>query len=257
MRSGTMKKAKEPTRPCKNCGGKHWDKDCKKDSKCRRCGGKHLERSCSWSTDVECHKCKEKCHTQSVCTKQLKTNASNNASSIEQTLASTFHNFSVKNHRSLATTGNGIPHMAHCDNKCKIQGPTNKPWMKVKIEISPADYNELKHKAPIPTKKPPTISALADTGCDSSIAGLDLLRKMGLTKNDLLKISGINLKAANNSQIKLEGALIVKITGDGKNGNYSNKQILYITAEVEGVLLSRDTCIPRFARRLRRACAAG
>jgi len=66
---------RSPSRPCRVCGGNHWDKDCNKKKAstptrpCQHCGGEHYDNKCptlkralitaktKHKSDLSCHAC--------------------------------------------------------------------------------------------------------------------------------------------------------------------------------------------------------
>ena len=61
-------------------------------------------------------------------------------------------------------------------------------------------------------KFPVTASTMAmvDTGCSTMVAGMSFIRSLGLWPNDLLPVK-TDIRAANKTSIKIEGAIIVEI----------------------------------------------
>ena len=84
-----------------------------------------------------------------------------------------------------------------------------------------------------------TITAMADTGCQSCLAGTSLLRKLGLTPSNLFPVK-TKMRSANNEGIRLLGAILLKLSGsDAKGRIFSTKQMTYITNCSDTFFLSR------------------
>ena len=85
---------------------------------------------------------------------------------------------------------------------------------------------------------------MADTGCQSCLAGLCIIRKLGLDITNLIPVS-MQMHAANKNKINIMGAAILSISGSCPDGlTISTRQITYITDETDKFFfLSRDTCI--------------
>ncbi len=83
---------------------------------------------------------------------------------------------------------------------------------------------------------------VADTGCQSCIAGPDIIGTLGLRKSDLMKTKNL-MRAVNRSKVELLGLILVKFSGqDGANVVRSTKQVVYVTDSCKGVYLSREAC---------------
>ena len=65
------------------------------------------------------------------------------------------------------------------------------------------------------------------------------MKRLGLKTTDLLPVS-LKMHAANNSDIKILGAILVKIAEP--QGRRSSRQMVYITDHVSNLFLSRETC---------------
>ena len=62
------------------------------------------------------------------------------------------------------------------------------------------------------THKPVLTHAVADTGCQSCLAGIKVVRKLGLTKSDLIPVT-MKMHTANNKGIPILGAAILRFSG--------------------------------------------
>ena len=73
--------------------------------------------------------------------------------------------------------------------------------------------------------------------------GVDELRKLGLSKKDLLPVD-MKLNGANGSNIKIQGAIFVIISGRDTNGKqYETNQLCYVADKVGKLLLSKEALI--------------
>ena len=69
---------------------------------------------------------------------------------------------------------------------------------------------------------------MADTCCQSCLAGIKILHKIGLKQSDLIPVN-MKRHAANNKDIVILGAIIVRLSGkDGENRELETIQIVYI-----------------------------
>lgn len=81
------------------------------------------------------------------------------------------------------------------------------------------------------------VYAMADTGCQSCLAGSNIMRKLGLLPKDLVPVT-LKMHAANSNNIAILGAAIIRL-GNGK----SSRQIVYVTNATNKLFISRETCI--------------
>ena len=83
---------------------------------------------------------------------------------------------------------------------------------------------------------------MADTGCQSCLASLSIVRRLGLSEADLIPVT-TRMHAANNSGIRILGAIILRFTGTTEPGmNLETRQIVYVTNDSDRLFLSRETC---------------
>ena len=85
----------------------------------------------------------------------------------------------------------------------------------VTVTIVSDDYEALGFKVSTPTMTCPA-SAIADTGCQSCLAGLKLTRRLGLRLSDLIPVT-MRMHTATTGGIKILGAAILRFSGrDGR-----------------------------------------
>ena len=83
---------------------------------------------------------------------------------------------------------------------------------------------------------------MADTGCHSCLAVLKVMKKLGLSVRDLILVD-IEMHAANNNNIHILGATILRLSGkNNKGGEHSTRQIVYMTDNTDKLFLSREAC---------------
>lgn len=114
------------------------------------------------------------------------------------------------------------------------------PYVNIEVSLHPDDLRTFGCSASPPTK-PATIRAMADTGCQSCLAGVGILNKLGLRPADLIPVS-LQLQTANCQNINILGAITLTFTGNGPHGPVQSKQLTYITDESDKVFLSREAC---------------
>ena len=75
-----------------------------------------------------------------------------------------------------------------------------------------------------------------------TVAGMNLVHSLGLTKRELIPLA-TKVNAANNSGLGLLGGILITITGKNKNGNHrETRQLCYISDMVYTLYLSEQAC---------------
>lgn len=83
---------------------------------------------------------------------------------------------------------------------------------------------------------------MADTGCQSCLASMKVIRHLGLCEDDLIPVT-MRMHTANNNGIKIVGAVILKFSGRSKPGQtLETRQITYVTSDSDKLFLSREAC---------------
>jgi len=84
---------------------------------------------------------------------------------------------------------------------------------------------------------------MADTGCLSCLAGIKVINKLGLKRDNLIPVT-MKMHAANNNGITILGAVILRIFGKDQSGNLvETHQITYMTDASDKLFLSKEACI--------------
>ena len=83
---------------------------------------------------------------------------------------------------------------------------------------------------------------MADTGCQSCLASMTVVRRFGLREADLIPVT-MHMHAANNNGIKIIGAVIIRFSGNSTSGQpLETRQIVYVTHDSDKLFLSREAC---------------
>ncbi|CAB3996762.1 Hypothetical predicted protein [Paramuricea clavata] len=83
---------------------------------------------------------------------------------------------------------------------------------------------------------------MADTRCQSCLASMQVIQRIGLSKRDLIPVT-MHMYAANNHGIKILGAVILRFSGPSKSGKVlETRQITYVTNDSNKIFLSREAC---------------
>ena len=135
------------------------------------------------------------------------------------------------------------PHLGH-----HIYSQANKKWVRKQSKPQPyvqltastriADYASLGY--PLPGGNQTTLlEGMADTGCQSCLSGTDILNKLNMTRKDLIPVQ-LRMQAANKSNIRVIGALLVRLTS--RETKRETRQMIYVTTSVKNLFLSREAC---------------
>ena len=87
----------------------------------------------------------------------------------------------------------------------------------------------------------PLVYAIADTGCQSCLAGTSLLRHLGLKTHHLPPVL-MKMAEVNNDPINIIGALSLRISDSRGPGGLETRQVVYLTDATDKVFLSRGAC---------------
>lgn len=119
----------------------------------------------------------------------------------------------------------------------------DQPFVNVVAKVSPNDYSSLGFH--IKRKDYPAVilPAMADTGCQSCLTGLQFIRRLGISETDLIPVT-MKMHTASNMGIRILGATIVCLSvtcPDGKTKE--TKQMTYVTDAADKFFLSREACV--------------
>lgn len=118
------------------------------------------------------------------------------------------------------------------------------PCTDVNVQATPSDTKDIgvtpKFHAPTSVI---TFKALADTGCQSMLGGINLLQTLHLQQNQLIPVT-MKMTAANNKGIEIIGALPLRISGVSPTGAViSTRQLVYFTPATTKLFLSKHACV--------------
>ena len=87
------------------------------------------------------------------------------------------------------------------------------------------------------------MQAIADTGCQSCLLGINVAFKLGFKESDFLPVE-YRMNAVNKNSINIIGAIILRLRGSDKEGYpLESAQICYITPDTDKMFISREACI--------------
>ena len=104
------------------------------------------------------------------------------------------------------------------------------PCTTLSITANPSDARSLGFKTQTAnTNLAVSYAAMADTGCQSCLAGLDLLQKLQIKRSHLIPVT-MQMKAANNKGINIIGAFPLRLSGKSPSGSVlTTRQLVYFT----------------------------
>ena len=122
------------------------------------------------------------------------------------------------------------------------QASRPQPFIKLDICVVEEDYKDLGFELKIRTR-PLSLSAMADTGCQSCLIGIGAVSRLGLARENLIPVS-MKMHAANNKDIRILGAAILRFSGRDKDQNrLETRQVVYVTDSSDKMFLSREACV--------------
>ena len=129
----------------------------------------------------------------------------------------------------------------HLEERWTRQTSKPQPFITLTIRICTEDYTHFGFQPPRPTKSIET-PTMADTGCQCCLAGMLVIRRLGLSENDLIPVT-TQMHAANNNKIRILGAVLIEFSGTSPNGQQLfTRQITYVTDSSDKLFLSREGC---------------
>ena len=160
-----------------------------------------------------CTNCNIPNHFESVCRSKGKRKQDNSATAVFEALCAIEH----------------LDHHIydHVNDRWKKRSSAPQPTLEIKVQALPSDAKDLGiEKLKNPTKRITTL-AIADTGCQSCLAGKSLLKELGLNTSHLTPTS-MKMRAANQDPIGIIGALALRITSSPKSKQPSTtRQVVY------------------------------
>ena len=81
------------------------------------------------------------------------------------------------------------------------------------------------------------IDAVADTGCQTTTCGVEILQWLNIDRNGLIPTSH-GMQAIENSSLNVIGSVFAKITLRGK----TTRQMIHVSDKIDGMFLSERAC---------------
>ena len=114
------------------------------------------------------------------------------------------------------------------------------PVIDVKVNVSLSAYKTFKIEPP-PAHASVNITGIADTACQSCLAGIHILKLLGLERRHLTPCT-MKMQSVNGVPIRVEGALLVDIDNP-RVSNGHTKEIVYFTQQSSEFYLSKHACV--------------
>ena len=107
-------------------------------------------------------------------------------------------------------------------------------YVSVSVETKVEDYKSLGYASNFPSKpRKITVSAMADTGCQSCLAGIKIAHRLGMNERNLIPVT-LKMLAAKNRNIKILRATILRFSRTNSAGEmFETRQVVYITDRPE------------------------
>ncbi|XP_014676386.1 PREDICTED: uncharacterized protein LOC106816320 [Priapulus caudatus] len=192
-----------------------------------------------------CQRCDKNHHFDSMCRGRNKAKYKTMAKSFDE------HEGAVFDHLCSITTparrnGGNITLDHHLYNQLSDTWIRRKskpqPFVNLTVGAHPEDYKRLGLTL-TSTPRSVVIPSMADTGCQSCLASLKVVNRLGLGKADLIPVT-LRMNAANNKGINILGAAILRFSGKDTSGNtLETRQVTYITDNSDKLFISREACI--------------
>ena len=200
-----------------------------------------------------CAKCGIRSHFESMCRKQEQKSPST-YNAMSQEVSPTFAGYDSYEHDEVSGVYDGqsvevdtilLDHHIYNDLNESWQRRSSDPQPNINVYIQylPTDATDLGVDLPVKNQTPPvSYTAMADTGCQSCLSGVDLLRSLGITQRCLIPVK-MRMKAANSKNIGIIGALPLRIIGVSPTGSkHMTRQIVYFTDDTSRLFLSKQAC---------------
>ena len=115
------------------------------------------------------------------------------------------------------------------------------PYIRLRMSVRREDYSHFGFHLGVPQKHS-FVSAMADTGCQTCLVGLKIVKKLGLSTKELIPVD-LKMHAADNHNIHILGATILRLSGvNSKGEEISTRQMVYVTDKTNKLFLSREAC---------------
>lgn len=240
----------------KNKSDKTLPKDGSRTETCSYCGKRGHGRSaparirkteCSAYGHI-CELCNRNHHLEHLCRSKDKPKLSDNKTFSGSAVFNALCSMQTDEHCTVSDSGIeraiSIDHHVYdelSDTWAK-QRSRPQPFVNVTARVATEDYEALGFRLSRDTATT-SLPAMADTGCQSCLAGLKIIHRLGLRESDLIPVT-MKMHTATYGGIKILGATVLRLTGKDEAGNaIETRQMTYITNSTDKLFLSKEACI--------------
>ena len=203
--------------------------------KCPYCGlGKHTsrEKECK-AYSVTCDNCQKVGHFKKVCRSKKKPEIAKDKNATENDECDGVFQISMLTSADLVYNKKRKKWVQRASTDRELN------QLPVVMQVCSESHAELSQAPSLNVHRPPITSyGVADTGCSTLCAGPDILKKLGVKRQELLK-SNISLKVADGRKLTVLGAIPVTLQTRGDSEDPS-KHMLHVTQELKSVFLSKN-----------------
>ena len=132
------------------------------------------------------------------------------------------------------------PAMAHMEWNERLERmercrPNPPPFLNVEVQLSEKCYRQIlgretRRRESVPIK----LSSIADSGCQTTLAGVELLKYLDIDpKSDLFKTKH-KIRGITETSVEIEGALMLDVMYNGR----TSTQMVYVSSNTDGFFLS-------------------
>ena len=147
-------------------------------------------------------------------------------------------NMSKKKKDSNKRVSFGVPHMEWNAKRDRFEPtrPEPSPVVKVKVSVMKDVHQKFGVKVG-EISRTRMIDAVADTGCQTTTCGVEILHWLNIDRNGLIPTSH-GMQAIENSSLNVIGSVFAKLTLRGK----TTRQMIHVSDKIDGMFLSERAC---------------
>ena len=186
-----------------------------------------------------CGHCNKDHHFESVCRGRTKAKSSR-TSKQESAVFDTLCELTVQHNMASVSLDHHV--YDHSSDEWLRRSSRSQLFVRLSVEVQKEAYKHFGFHLSTPSSTI-SIDAMADTGCQSCLAGFKLVEKLGLSSKDLIPVN-MRMHSADNHNIPILGAIILRLSGKDQLGDERmSQQIVYITYSTDKLFLSREVCV--------------
>ena len=115
------------------------------------------------------------------------------------------------------------------------------PNLRLTVAVDGDAYSQLNLQRP--PKRSAAITAVADSDAQTCLMGMSILHKMGLRREHLTPVSK-RILAANDEEVRVLGAIFVKVSGTGTRGQHMETSVMvYVTESTKRFYVSKSALV--------------